>query len=82
MNRPAPSGATALKTTCYFGEHPRGNEPDLEGPHLSRYLAEFGFRYNHRSGLGIEDTERTNELLRNVAGKRLTYRRPSEGAHA
>jgi transposase-like protein len=50
--------------------------------HLSRYLAEFDFRYNHRSGLGIEDTERTNELLRNVAGKRLTYRRPSEGAHA
>jgi transposase-like protein len=50
--------------------------------HLARYLAEFDFRYNHRSGLGIEDTERTNELLRNVAGKRLTYRRPDEGAHA
>jgi transposase-like protein len=50
--------------------------------HLARYLAEFDFRYNHRSGLGIEDTERTNELLRNVAGKRLTYRRPNEGAHA
>jgi len=50
--------------------------------HLSRYLAEFDFRYNHRSGLGIEDTERTNELLRNVAGKRLTYRRTNEGPHA
>jgi transposase-like protein len=50
--------------------------------HLARYLAEFDFRYNHRSGLGIEDTERTNELLRNVAGKRLTYRRTGEGAHA
>lgn len=50
--------------------------------HLARYLAEFDFRYSHRSGLGIEDTERTNELLRNVAGKRLTYRRPNEGAHA
>jgi transposase-like protein len=50
--------------------------------HLSRYLAEFDFRYNHRAGLGIEDTERTNELLRNVGGKRLTYRRPSEGANA
>lgn len=49
--------------------------------HLSRYLAEFDFRYN-RSGLGIEDTERTNELLRNVAGKRLTYRSPGQGAHA
>jgi transposase-like protein len=50
--------------------------------HLSRYLAEFDFRYSHRSGLGIEDTERTNELLRNVAGKRLTYRRTDEAAHA
>ncbi len=50
--------------------------------HLARYLAEFDFRYNHRSGLGIEDTERTNELLRNVAGKRLTYRRSGEAANA
>jgi hypothetical protein len=41
--------------------------------HLARYLAEFDFRYNHRSGPGIEDTERTNELLRDVAGKRLKH---------
>jgi transposase-like protein len=46
--------------------------------HLARYLAEFDFRYTHRSGLGIEDEARTNELLRNVAGKRLTYRRTDE----
>lgn len=50
--------------------------------HLARYLAEFDFRYSHRSGLGIEDTERTNEVLRNVGGKRLTYRRTDEAAHA
>ncbi len=50
--------------------------------HLARYLAEFDFRYSHRSGLGIEDAERTDELLRNVAGKRLTYRRTDEAAHA
>lgn len=50
--------------------------------HLARYLAEFDFRYSHRSGLGIEDAERTDELLRNVAGKRLTYRRPDQAAHA
>jgi transposase-like protein len=50
--------------------------------HLGRYLAEFDFRYNHRAGLGVNDTERTDELLRNVGGKRLTYRQPSEGAHA
>jgi transposase-like protein len=50
--------------------------------HLSRYLAEFDFRYSNRSGLGINDTMRADELLRGIAGKRLTYRRPSEGAYA
>lgn len=50
--------------------------------HLARYLAEFDFRYSHRSGLGIDDTQRTDEVLRNVAGKRLTYRRSDEAAHA
>jgi transposase-like protein len=50
--------------------------------HLGRYLAEFDFRYSNRAGLGVDDTMRTNELLRNVAGKRLTYRRTGEGAHA
>lgn len=46
--------------------------------HLHRYLAEFDFRYNHRSALGVEDTERTAEALKGVTGKRLTYRRTSE----
>lgn len=50
--------------------------------HLARYLAEFDFRYSHRSGLGIDDTERADEILRHAAGKRLTYRRSNEGAHA
>lgn len=50
--------------------------------HLARYLAEFDFRYGLRSGLGVDDTQRTDELLRNVAGKRLTYRRSGEAAHA
>lgn len=54
----------------------------VSSAHLARYLAEFDFRYSNRSGLGVDDTQRTNELLRNVAGKRLTYRRPNEGAHA
>ena len=43
--------------------------------HLHRYLAEFDFRYNRRSALGIEDQERTEDLLRGAVGKRLTYRR-------
>jgi len=50
--------------------------------HLSRYLAEFDFRYSNRSGLGIDDTMRADELLRGIAGKRLTYRRTGEAAHA
>lgn len=42
--------------------------------HLHRYLAEFDFRYNARSALGIEDKERTERALKGIAGKRLTYR--------
>lgn len=50
--------------------------------HLHRYLAEFDFRYNNRAALGVDDAMRSDELLRGIAGKRLTYRRPREGAHA
>jgi transposase-like protein len=42
--------------------------------HLHRYLAEFEFRYNNRSGLGVEDQERCGTALRGVVGRRLTYR--------
>lgn len=48
--------------------------------HLHRYLAEFDFRYNHRSALGIEDTERSDHLLRGAVGKRLTYETASARA--
>jgi hypothetical protein len=41
--------------------------------HLHRYLAEFDFRYNNRAALGIEDTERAENLLKAVKGKRITY---------
>jgi len=41
--------------------------------HLHRYLAEYEFRYNNRTALGIEDTERSERLLMGVVGKRLTY---------
>lgn len=43
--------------------------------HLHRYLAEFDFRYNERSALGVEDQERTANALKGIVGKRLTYRR-------
>jgi ISXO2-like transposase domain len=41
--------------------------------HLHRYLAEFDFRYNHRTGLGYSDIDRTVAAIRGAAGKRLTY---------
>jgi transposase-like protein len=44
--------------------------------HLKRYLAEFDFRYNERSSLGVEDAERAARLAKGITGKRLTYRRP------
>ena len=42
--------------------------------HLKRYLAEFDFRYNERSALGIEDAERMAKSVQGIVGKRLTYR--------
>jgi transposase-like protein len=44
--------------------------------HLHRYAAEFDFRYNRRSGLGIDDASRADAAIKGIAGKRLTYRRP------
>lgn len=44
-----------------------------QGKHLHRYLAEFDFRYNNRQALKVNDGERTENLLRGVSGKRLTY---------
>jgi len=46
--------------------------------HLHRYGAEFDFRYNHRMALGYSDRDRTTIMLKSIAGKRLTYRRPSD----
>jgi transposase-like protein len=42
--------------------------------HLHRYVAEFDFRYNNRSALGVEDRSRTSEALRGIVGKRLMYK--------
>jgi ISXO2-like transposase domain len=49
--------------------------------HLHRYLAEFDFRYNNRSALGVEDAERTRRAMAGIEGKRLTYRRSRLRAH-
>lgn len=43
--------------------------------HLQRYVHEFDFRYNNRKG---SDSERSDNALKGITGKRLTYRRPGE----
>lgn len=50
--------------------------------HLFRYLAEFEFRYNRRSGLGVSDKERVDAIMEGIEGKRLTYRRIGEAQNA
>lgn len=45
--------------------------------HLQRYATEFDFRWNNRSKLGVDDAQRTVNMLKGAAGKRLTYRRPA-----
>lgn len=50
--------------------------------HLKRYLAEFDFRYNERSGKGVSDAMRAEKAIQGIVGKRLTYRRIDEEAQA
>ena len=49
---------------------------------MKRYLAEFDFRHNERSALGVSDAERADKALAGISGKRLTYRRTNESANA
>jgi hypothetical protein len=53
-----------------------GTYHHISQQHLKRHLAEFDFRYNERSALGVNDKERAARLLKGIVGKRLTYRRP------
>jgi len=50
--------------------------------HLHRYVAEFEFRYNHRTANGVSDTERAALILKAAEGRRLTYRRTDARAGA
>ena len=51
-----------------------GTYHHISEQHLDRYLAEFDFRYNNRSGLGVKDGESAAKALKGIEGKRLTYR--------
>ena len=52
------------------------NYRSVSEAHMHRYLKEFDFRYNNRSGLGVEDAERAAQALKGAEGKRLTYNQP------
>ena len=70
-------GYTTNNVENFFGVFKRGMKGSYIhcGPqHLQRYLSEFSFRYNNRSGLGITDGERTTRAMKGIEGKRLTYR--------
>ena len=54
-----------------------GTFHSISETHLHRYLAEFDFRCNNRSKLGVEDTERVEKAVLGTEGKRLTYHQPS-----
>jgi transposase-like protein len=53
-----------------------GSFHSVSEQHLQRYCDEFAFRWNTRSALGIEDTERAALAIKGAVGKRLTYRQP------
>jgi transposase-like protein len=64
----------------YFGIFTRGMVGVYQHcgeQHLQRYLDEFSFRWNNRSRLGIEDTQRAVLAIRGAEGKRLTYGGPA-----
>lgn len=50
--------------------------------HLQRYVDEAAFKFNNRSALGIEDTERANNAIKGGIGKRLMYRQPDKAKDA
>lgn len=70
-------GQTTNAVENFFGNFKRGMKGTYRfcgEQHLQRYLAEFEFRHNNRSGLGVDDGERTAIALKGAEGKRLTYR--------
>jgi hypothetical protein len=54
----------------------KGTYQHCSEKHLHRYVAEFDFRYNNRSAVGVEDGERAAKALKGIEGRRLTYRIP------
>lgn len=75
-------GQTTNHVENFFGNFKRGMKGVYgfcSEQHLQRYLTEFEFRFNNRSGLGVSDGERAVTALKGAEGKRLTYRQA--GSH-
>jgi transposase-like protein len=51
-----------------------GTHHAVSEQHLQRYVSEAAFKWNNRAALEIDDTERANNALKGIGGKRLTYR--------
>ena len=76
MKEYARGDVTTNTVECYFGVFKRGMTGVYQHcgeQHLQRYLDEFSFRWNNRSRLGVEDTQRAVLAIRGAEGKRLTY---------
>lgn len=77
MRGKGPGAAHVNTAEGYFSQLKRsidGTHHHVSKRHLPRYLAEFDLRYNARK---INDGERMVQVLRQSAGKRLTYREPT-----
>ncbi len=51
-----------------------GSFHSISEQQLDLYVAEFAFRWNARSALGVEDAERARLMVKGAVGKRLKYR--------
>jgi transposase-like protein len=74
-------GAGVQSAEAFFAILKRGvmgSFHSISEQHLQRYVEEFAFRWNTRSALGVEDTERAGRMVKSAVGKRLTYRRPNQ----
>ena len=71
-------GQTTNHVENFFGTFKRGmvgTYHKCEPQHLQRYVTEFEFRFNNREAIGTNDTMRAEQALKQINGKRLTYRR-------
>lgn len=74
-----PPTITTNTVEGYFSIFKRGMKgiyQHCDEEHLHRCLAEFDFRFNHRTALGFNDGERMTLAVSAASGKRLTYRQP------